>query len=269
MPIIRSEHDFEENFTRLPNRWLRDERLSLKAIGLLAQLQSHTVGWKISINTLAKNNHVGLDYIRSAISELEEAGYLVRTQQRDPRNRFAESIWVTADPSSGFPSSGFPSSENPTTKKNNVKNEHKEEINAFFEEFWKIYPRKVALASARKAFLKACNLENWDKIHTGVMRLANDPNLPPAQFVPYPATWINREGWNDEPYPERKKSPEELAAEALEIRKARAEQEREAARLYSLEQERLAAQSAPAPLCPHGTTIVRCSKCVKIMAKSE
>ena len=37
----------------------------------------------------------------------------------------------------------------------------------------------------------------------GAVRLASDPNLPETQFIPYPSTWLNREGWNDEPYPDK------------------------------------------------------------------
>ena len=35
MPLIRGYHSFDDHFTQIPNSWLRDTRLSLKAIGLL------------------------------------------------------------------------------------------------------------------------------------------------------------------------------------------------------------------------------------------
>jgi len=273
MPIIRSEHEFEESFTRLPNRWLRDDRLSLKAIGLLAQLQSHSVGWKISVNTLAKTNRVGIDYIRGAILELEEAGYLIRTQERDQRNRFGESFWRTADPtnspSSGFPSSAFPSSENPTTKKNNVKNEQEEEIIALFYNFWQIYPRKVAVASARKAFYKVVTLEMGKQVLEGATRLANDPNLPSAQFIPYPATWINREGWNDDPYPERQLSPAEKQQQAIANQSESMAKRRKESAEYLEQLKAEAANAAPPPECEHGTTLARCNICTRIMAQND
>jgi hypothetical protein len=34
-------------------------------------------------------------------------------------------------------------------------------------------------------------------------RIANDPNLPEPQFIPHPATWLDRAGWEDAPYPDR------------------------------------------------------------------
>lgn len=273
MPIIRSEHDFEESFTRLPNRWLRDDRLSLKAIGLLAQLQSHSVGWKISVNTLAKTNRVGIDYIRGAILELEEAGYLIRTQERDQRNRFGESFWRTSDPghspSSVFPSSAFPLSENPTTKKNNVKNEQQEEIIALFNNFWQIYPRKVAVASARKAFYKVVTPENAKQVLEGALRLANDPNLPGAQFIPYPATWLNREGWNDDAYPEKQLSPAEKQQLAILSQSESMAKRRQESADYLSQLKAEAALSSPPPECEHGTTLARCNICTRIMAQND
>jgi hypothetical protein len=277
MPIIRGELDFEEQFTRIPNRWVRDARLSLKAIGLLAQLLSHAPGWKVSLASLARANDCGLDLIRGAISELEEAGYLVRKQDRDVNNRFGEAIYITADPSPVFPLSAFPTSDNPTPKKTITKEEQdKEFIYAQkFEEFWKIYPRRVGRNSALRAFkrvLTGFGSEVESKVEellSGASRLSRDPNLPPAQFIPYPATWLNREGWLDEPYPERVLIGEEKRLADLEASKARRERELEISRLERIESEKRKAEATPAPTCEHGSTIVRCRICLTKIAKNK
>jgi len=261
MPIIRGSHEFEESFTRLPNRWLRDQRLSLKSIGLLAQLHSHSVGWKLSVTTLAKNNNSGLDSIRTAIRELEEAGYLKRSQGRTDDNKFAEAIWETCDPLSSFSSSAFPTSGNPTTKKNNVKNEQEKEIYDFFSIFWNIYPRKVAVASARKAFAIVYTPEKWSAIQAGVMRLAQDPNLPAPQFIPYAQTWLRREGWLDEPYPPRKLTREEQQEEDRLKRVASLERDKQASKAY-LEELSRTPISLP-PVCEHNKNPALCPVCLK------
>lgn len=72
-----------------------------------------------------------------------------------------------------------------------------------FNEFWTNYPRKVGKASARKAFAKAVLRCDPNIIITAAAALADDPNLPETKFIPHPATWLNRDGWDDEPYPER------------------------------------------------------------------
>lgn len=69
-----------------------------------------------------------------------------------------------------------------------------------FDQFWAIYPKKVAKADARKAWQQtksvrpalsdliiavqqACKTEQW-------MRGG-------GQFIPYPATWLRGERWED------------------------------------------------------------------------
>ena len=72
---------------------------------------------------------------------------------------------------------------------------------AGFERFWVEYPRKVAKPEARKAFAKA-----WRKLPTGnevetligALERAKAAWTDP-QFIPHPATWLNREQWQDEP----------------------------------------------------------------------
>jgi len=64
MPLVRGRHSFDDQFTQIPNAWLRDNRLSLQARGLLAQLMSHAPGWNITQESLAKANNIGRDAMR-------------------------------------------------------------------------------------------------------------------------------------------------------------------------------------------------------------
>lgn len=73
----------------------------------------------------------------------------------------------------------------------------------WFGSFWAAYPRKVGKGAAVRAFEKAAARVDPSVIVDGARRLADDPNLPPAQYVPHPSTWLNRDGWDDEPYPVR------------------------------------------------------------------
>lgn len=83
----------KRDFTKLPNDWTRDDSLSFRARGILAMLMSHTDGWETSIESLVESTvkrdpghkgspHEGRDAVRSAVAELEGAGYLVRTKTR-------------------------------------------------------------------------------------------------------------------------------------------------------------------------------------------
>lgn len=72
-----------------------------------------------------------------------------------------------------------------------------------FAMFWNIYPRKAGKQAAQRAFAKALNVATIETIIAGATRFAADPNLPPKQFIPHPATWLNGGCWDDEPLPDR------------------------------------------------------------------
>lgn len=72
-----------------------------------------------------------------------------------------------------------------------------------FHRFWEHWPRKVKKPEALTAFIKAAKREDPHRIIAGAERYAQDPNLPDAQFVPHPATWLNNDQWNDGPLPPR------------------------------------------------------------------
>ena len=209
MPLIRGHHSFDDQFAQIPNAWLRDARLSLKAIGLLAQIMTHSPGWNMSINSLSSRNNVGRDQIRTAIAELEEFGYLTREQSRED-GRFAETIWRTSDPAD-LPLSENPTSDNPTTKNTNnqeeqIKNNERTYNDSQFEEFWNYYPKKVDKGAAIRAFRKAVKNHDVKEIIQGAIYYAADINLPEKAFIKNPATWLNAEAWNNGPLPARKKT---------------------------------------------------------------
>ncbi len=207
MPLIRGHHSFDDQFAQIPNSWLRDSRLSLKAIGLLAQIMTHVPGWNMSINSLAQRNNVGRDQIRTAIQELEEFGYLTREQSRED-GKFSETIWRTSDPTE-IPLSENSTTVNPTTKntitkEDQIKNNERTYSDSQFEEFWNLYPKKVDKGAAIRAFRKASKTEDLALVIEGAKRYAEDPNLPDKQYIKNPATWLNAESWNNGPLPKRK-----------------------------------------------------------------
>jgi len=236
MPLIRGHHSFDDHFTQIPNDWVRDNRLSLKARGLLSMLMSHRAGWSLSINSIAKEAQEGKDAIRSAIAELERFGYLERSQVNES-GRYGEAIWITQDPAV-YPLSENPLAENPTTKNNNIKEEQvKNIIREFdfqFDEFWKEYPRRIDRAAAFRAFKSALKRAKFEDILAGAIAYRNDPTRKP-EFTKYPATWLNADAWeNAAALPEVKAANE-----------ARRLKEKEQSDAYLREQEEIAKQSVP------------------------
>ena len=262
MALIRSRHNFDDHFTQIPNAWLRDQRLSFKAIGLLAQIMSHNPGWVMSIESLAKYNGVGKDQVRSAIKELEEAGYLVRTQTRTKTQQFAETEWRTFDPTEPVtekPMAENPMTANPTPKKNNLKEEQIKETlvhpDALFDEWWKIYPRKQSKASAKRAFKGALKKCEYEILFASAQRYAKDPNRV-DQYTKMAATWLANECWGDDPLPARS-----FGAPSVDLDTLRAKTAREKQATKELIAS-MAKTGTPPPKCEHGNSIVKCRRCL-------
>jgi hypothetical protein len=276
MPLIRGHHYFDDHFTQTPNAWARDSRLTLRARGLLTLILSHSAGWSLSINSLAEQNQEGKDAIRKSIHELETVGYLARTQSKQD-GRFSETIWTTQDPVTplaDLPLTENPTTENPTPKKNILKEEQvnkklpQAELEDEFSEFWNRYPRKVEKLSAKKSFIKAAQDGNLEAILEGVKRLSLDPNLPPKQFIPHPATWLNSGGWENEPYPVRVKTKQELendllAYNAIRLEREAIQRDRERFRLATEKAEAEGNRAEGPPQCEHGQSIARCIICIR------
>jgi hypothetical protein len=69
-----------------------------------------------------------------------------------------------------------------------------------FEEFWGIYPRRVAKGAAQRAWKKALRRAEVEDILKGAFAYRNDPHrLSRAlEYTAHPATWLNADRWLDE-----------------------------------------------------------------------
>jgi hypothetical protein len=124
MSIRRTAFSFESKFTTIPNAWVRDKRLSRKARGLLVELMSHAPGWEITIESLVDGAPEGRDSVRTAISELEQYGYLKREQNRQERGRWGNVDYVLAEPTVV----GFSDVGESDTKKTISQEDHQEDL---------------------------------------------------------------------------------------------------------------------------------------------
>ncbi|WP_307480289.1 hypothetical protein [Microbacterium trichothecenolyticum] len=66
-----------------------------------------------------------------------------------------------------------------------------------FDEFWAAWPRKVAKPNARKAWAKALKRATAETITAAAIDYRDNPHRPSTEFIPHPATWLNRDGWDD------------------------------------------------------------------------
>lgn len=69
-----------ENYTVMSNYHFKERGMSLKAKGLLSLMLSLPKDWDYSVNGLSNLSKDGKDSVMSALSELEDFGYLVYTR---------------------------------------------------------------------------------------------------------------------------------------------------------------------------------------------
>ena len=76
-----AKYQTDDPFTRVPNSAVNDERLDLKARGLLLIMLSKPNGWTFRERQLAETAGVGRDQVNTAMRRLIEAGYVRRYRE--------------------------------------------------------------------------------------------------------------------------------------------------------------------------------------------
>ena len=104
----------ERNKGYMSNHHLRNKELSLKAKGLLSQMLSLPEDWDYTLAGLSFINREKIDAIREAVKELERAGYIVRSRERDEKGRLRGTDYVIFEQPQTPPVSDLPTLENPT-----------------------------------------------------------------------------------------------------------------------------------------------------------
>ena len=121
MAVFRIERT--RDYTVMSNHHLRNEKLSLKAKGLLSMMLSLPEDWNYTTRGLAKICKEGVDAIGGALRELETAGYIVRHQMRDRQGRISDTEYVIYEqpqpknPDTPQPDTDSPDTENPYLEK--------------------------------------------------------------------------------------------------------------------------------------------------------
>lgn len=75
------------------------------------------------------------------------------------------------------------------------------ELNGAFADFWQSYPRKKAKGDAERAWMK---IKPDEQLHNRILmavelaKTSADWTKERGTFIPYPASWLNSRGWEDE-----------------------------------------------------------------------
>ena len=120
MSVFRVEKT--KGYTVMSNHHLRNHTLSLKAKGLLSQMLSLPDDWDYTLQGLGQINKESIDAIRGAVRELERAGYIKRSRERDERGCLRGTVYTIyeqphAEPTPEKPMQALPTLDNPTLEK--------------------------------------------------------------------------------------------------------------------------------------------------------
>ena len=118
MPVFRVEKT--SSYTVMSNHHLRNPDLTLKAKGLLSLMLSLPENWDYTLKGLSCICRENVDAIRTAVWELEKAGYITRRQGRDEKGKMTAIEYTIYEfpqpPKPKIPVSENPISDNPTTE---------------------------------------------------------------------------------------------------------------------------------------------------------
>ena len=124
MAVFRVERN--RGYTVMSNHHLRNRGLTLKAKGLLSQMLSLPDNWDYTLAGLSHINREKIDAIREAVRELEKAGYIVRSRERDKKGRLRGADYIIYEqpqpPVLDLPTLENPTLDNPTLENPTLEN---------------------------------------------------------------------------------------------------------------------------------------------------
>jgi hypothetical protein len=160
-----------------------------------------------SISTLARYANASERSVKRDIQELVQLGELkVELQNAPTHQQYKTNLyWITigsgvTDSASGVTDwvsrgdSSGKSGVTPVGTQNiniTIKEPSIETSNKDFEEFWKLYPKKVAKADALKAWNKAIKVKTAERL-LELTKAYAEGKLPDQTYIPYPASWLNK-----------------------------------------------------------------------------
>jgi hypothetical protein len=200
---------------------VNDRRLSFRARGILLWLLDKPDDWRCDSDTLTRNTTEGRDAVRTALKELETCGYLVRSKYQDARGHWQSEAVIYETPGRtedgipvvGNPTVGSPDVGSPGPLMNTVTDDcdrtpvvpakpgSLDIVDGRFTLFWAQWPLKTDKKAAEKAFKKAMSIADHEDVIAGLQPWLRYWESRDNPYIPYPATWLNKERWKDDPPP--------------------------------------------------------------------
>ena len=178
----------DETLSTIFNRPLNTVRLALQIFKQFKMIEYDENGYLQLTNWGKHQNLEGLDKIREQ-TRMRVAKHREVKKLLPPEN---SNVTVTVSNATDI-------------DKNKSKNKSKKDIKTFaqnaFDLFWSAYPKKRSKGDAEKAWMKINMTDTLleailDNIEKG--KASHDWTKEGGKYILYPATWLNRKGWEDE-----------------------------------------------------------------------
>jgi len=181
-------------------------RAKLVLLGIANHLGDHGA-WP-SISTLARYANSSERSVKRDIQELVGLGELkVEMQNAPTKTQYKTNLyWITissgvTDLASGVTDwvsrgdSSGKSGVTPVGTQNIILTIKEPSLKSDFDSFdtfWNLYPKKVAKADALKAWKQATKKKTADEL-IALTKAYSESKLPDMTYIPYPASWLNKE----------------------------------------------------------------------------
>ncbi|ATH60406.1 hypothetical protein BJG89_09000 [Staphylococcus nepalensis] len=213
------------NFVTVHKNFIHDNNLTFKAKGILLYLLSRPDDWQIYESEILKHTRDGKDSLKSGIKELEEVGYVARTRKRndkghlngyeylvyehpiqngnsylgksdDGKSNIGESnVGKTVNGESVTTNNNR--TNNDLTNNNNTNNDSNTSATDVtrerFEEWWKLYDKKLDKKKAFSLFKSALKQDGYETIMDGTREYLK--TITNKQYQKYPKTFLSQESY--------------------------------------------------------------------------
>jgi len=161
---------------------------------------SHKEGYELTYGQIERQTTLGRYAINEAIRVLTDKGWLRTERTKKENGQFGPTSFHILDPEAvdsvaDDSSAGHSTMEQPTDIKNTnylEKTKDKEKHLEAFDTFWNLYPKRIAKADALKAWNKAIKKKTPDEL-IALTKAYSESKLPDMTYIPYPASWLNKE----------------------------------------------------------------------------
>lgn len=164
-----------------------------------------------SLKTIMRQTEMSERAVREHLRKLEAAGLVLR-EERFHEGVQLPSVYHMLMPDLPVPGTNSPTggaldaprvgrqvpTEPSTSKPSLVNQDSLTGVRGEFEEWYKLFPRRVGKAAAERAYTKARNTTSAAALLDGLMRYIHECQGREHQYIAHPATWLNAGRWADE-----------------------------------------------------------------------